>query len=329
MRVFIAGSTGAIGLPVVRQLLDRGHHVTATTRSADKAGRLRALGADGVVVDGLDAAAVGEAVARCRPDAIIHQMTALAGRPDLRRFDRWFAVTNRLRTEGTDHLLAAAKATGVKRFIAQSYTGWTTGPTGGPITTEDDPLDANPAKAQAETLAAIRYLENAVLSASLDGVVLRYGSFYGPGASEALVEMVRKRRMPLVGDGGGVWSWIHVDDAAAATVIALERARPGVYSIVDDDPAPVAAWLPHLAAVLGAKPPLRVPAWLARVLAGEVVVRSMTRGRGASNEKARRQLDWTPRWRSWRDGFRDGLAAPARAPAPTHGLGRPQAQDAR
>jgi nucleoside-diphosphate-sugar epimerase len=273
------------------------------------------LGAELAVVDGLDGAAVGEAVARAEPDAIVHQMTALAGKPDLRRFDRWFALTNELRTTGTEHLLAAAQAGGVTRFVAQGYTGWSNIRTGGPVKTEDDPLDPNPAKNQRATLAAIRFLERIVTEAPLEGIVLRYGNFYGPGASEALVEMIRKRKMPLVGDGAGIWSWTHLDDAAAATVAALERGRHGVYNIVDDEPAKVSEWLPYLAETVGAKPPMRVPVWFARLAAGEVVVKFMTESRGASNEKAKRELGWQPGWSSWREGFRRGLTEGA-SPGP-------------
>jgi 2-alkyl-3-oxoalkanoate reductase len=314
MRVFVAGAAGAIGRRLVPQLVDRGHQVTATTRSGGKVELLRALGAEPVVVDGLAAAAVGEAVARAEPDAIVHQMTALAGAPDLRRFDRWFAETNALRTRGTEHLLAAARAAGVERFVAQSYTGWTNSRTGGLVKTEADPLDPSPAKAQRQSLAAIRFLERVVAEAPLAGIVLRYGNFYGPGASEPLVELVRRRRFPLIGAGGGVWSWIHLDDAAAATVAALERGERGVYHVVDDEPAAVSEWLPYLAKIVGARPPLRVPAWLGRLAAGEAAVRWMTEGRGASNEKARRELDWRPAWHSWREGFRGGLSDRASTP---------------
>jgi nucleoside-diphosphate-sugar epimerase len=307
MRVFVAGGTGALGRRLVPQLLARGHEVTATTRSADKAGELAALGARPAVVDGLDGVAVGRAVAEARPDVIVHQMTALAAAPDLRHFDRWFATTNELRTAGTRHLLAAAQASGAERVVAQSFTGWPNARTGGPVKTEDDPLDPEPAAAQRESMAAIRFLERAVTEAPLTGIVLRYGTFYGPGASEPMVELIRKRGMPIVGSGSGVWSFIHLDDAAAATVAAVERGSAGLYNVVDDDPAPVAEWLPHLAAAVGAKPPRRVPVWLARPLAGEVVVRWMTEGRGASNAKAKRELDWRPRWSSWRDGFRHAL----------------------
>lgn len=308
MRVFVAGAAGAIGSRLVPQLLARGHEVTATTRSADKVRHLKALGAAVAVVDGLDGVAVGEAVARAEPDAIVHQMTALSGKPDMRHFDRWFARTNELRTRGTEHLLAAGQAAGVKRFVAQSYTGWNNARTGALVKTEDDPLDAEPARAQVETLAAIRFLEEAVLAAPLEGVVLRYGNLYGPSASDSLVELVRKRQLPVVGGGAGVWSWVHVDDAAAATVLAVERGRRGIYNVVDEEPAPVAEWLPYLAEAVGAKKPMRVPAWLGRVAAGEVPVRWMTSGRGSSNAKAERELGWQPTWRSWRQGFRSALA---------------------
>jgi 2-alkyl-3-oxoalkanoate reductase len=307
MRVFVAGAAGAIGTRLVPQLVARGHQVTASTRSGDKVDRLRALGAEPVVVDGLDAAAVGKAVTLAEPDAIVHQMTALAGKPNVRKFDQWFAVTNKLRTTGTEHLLAAARAAGVGRFVAQSYTGWSNIREGGPVKTENDPFDPHPAKAQGETLAGLKFLERAVPEAPLEGIVLRYGNFYGPGASESLVELVRKRQLPIIGDGAGVWSWIHLDDAAAATVAAVERGVRGVYNVVDDEPAPVSVWLPYLAEVVGAKRPLRVPAWLGRLAAGEVAVQWMTQGRGSSNAKAKRELDWRPIWTTWRDGFRDGL----------------------
>ena len=310
MRVFVAGATGAIGRRLVPPLVERGHDVVATTSRPEKVDALRALGARPVVLDGLDGVAVGEAVARAEPDAIVHQMTALAGKPDLRRFDRWFAATNALRTKGIEHLLAAARATGVGRLVAQSYTGWTNARSGGSVKTEADALDARPARAQRESLTAIRFLEDAVTGAPLEGIALRFGNFYGPGASESLVELVRKRRFPVIGDGGGVWSWIHLDDAAAATVAALERGRPGIYNVADDEPAPVSEWLPYLAQTIGAKPPLRVPAWLGRIAAGEVPVRWMTEGRGASNTKIKRELGWQPAYASWRDGFREGLAVP-------------------
>lgn len=307
MKIFLAGATGAIGRSLVPLLVERGHHVVGTTRSAEKVESLRRVGADPVVVHGLDAAAVRDAVARANPEVIIHQMTAIAGPPDMKHFDRWFATTNQLRTRGTENLLDAARATGVSRVIAQSYTGWTNARTGSAIKTEDDPLDPNPANAQTETLAAIKFLERAVLGAPLDGIVLRYGAFYGPGASEGLVDLVRKRQMPIIGGGTGVWSWIHIDDAASATLAALERGKRGVYNIVDDEPARVSEWLPYLAMVVGAKPPVRVPRWVGRIAAGEVGVRIMTESRGSSNAKAKRELGWRPEWPTWREGFRHGL----------------------
>jgi len=318
MRVFVAGAAGAVGTPLVRQLVERGHQVTATTRHTDKLDRLRGLGATPVIMNGLDAASVGEAVARAEPEAIVHQMTALSGKPDLRHFDRWFRTTNALRTTGTRHLLAAAQAAGVKRFVAQSYTGWTVARTSRAPATEDEMLDPNPLPAQRESLTAIRVLEVNVLGAPLTGIVLRYGNFYGAGVWDALVEVVRKRMLPVIGAGAGVWSWTHVEDGAAATIAALERGEHGVYNVVDDEPARAAEWIPYLAALAGAKPPLRVPVWLGRLLAGDVVVRMMTEVRGVSNEKAKRTLDWRPRWPSWRDGFRHALGATtARAPQRT------------
>ena len=313
MRVFVAGGTGAVGAPLVRQLIERGHQVTATTRHPDAAGHVHRLGATVAKMDGLDAASVGEAVARAEPDAIIHQMTALSGTPDMRHFDRWFRTTNALRTAGTRHLLAAAQAAGVTRVIAQSYTGWTLARTGSAPATENEPLDTDPLPAQRESLAAIRTLEHDVLGAPLTGIVLRYGNFYGAGVWDALVAMVRKRMLPVIGEGAGRWSWIHVDDAAAATVAALERGESGIYHVVDDEPARASEWIPRLAELAGAKPPRRIPVWLGRLLAGDVAVRMMTATRGVSNEKAKRALDWRPRWPSWRDGFRHALAAtPAR-----------------
>jgi nucleoside-diphosphate-sugar epimerase len=275
------------------------------------------MGAEPVVVDGLDGVAVGEAVARAEPDAIVHQMTALAGMSDLRHFDRSFARTNELRTKGTEHLLAAARASGVGRMVVQSFVGWNNARTGGPIKTEDDPLDPEPLKWQRESMAAIRYIEEAVPAAALQGIVLRYGSLYGPGASDELVEIVRARRFPLVGGGAGVWSFLHVDDAASATVLALERGGNGVFNVVDDDPAPVSEWLPYLAEAVGAKPPMRVPAWIGTLAAGRVPVRWMTEGRGASNARFKATYDWRPTWTSWREGFRFGLADPVPEPEET------------
>ncbi len=311
MRVFVAGASGAVGRRLVPQLVDRGHDVVATARSPETLDALRALGADAVVMDGLDAASVGEAVARAEPEVVIHQMTSLAGMSDLRRFDEEFALTNELRTRGLDHLLTASEAVGVRRFVAQSYTGWPNERTGGPVKTESDRLDPDPPAQQRRSIEAIDYLERAVTSASpIEGVALRYGSLYGPGTSMAneYADLVRARKLPLVGDGAGVWSFIHVDDAAKAAVVAAEGGAPGVYNIVDDDPAPVSVWLPYLAECLGARPPRHVPAWIARFAIGEVGVSMMTQIRGASNAKARRDLGWEPMWSSWREGFVSGLA---------------------
>jgi nucleoside-diphosphate-sugar epimerase len=306
MRVFVAGGTGVMGRRLVPQLVARGHQVTATTTSPAKLGLLEQLGADAVVMDGLDAVSVGKAVAEVRPEAIVHQMTAIAVKPDMKHFDRSFATTNRLRTEGTDHLLAAAEASGVSNFVAQSYASWNGIREGGWVKTEEDPLD--PMKGtKARTMAmAVRHLEDVVLEAG--GAALRYGSLYGPGATDTLVEAVRKRQFPLVGGGTGYFSWVHLDDAASATVLAVEEQAKGVFNIVDDEPAPASEWLPYLAACAGAKRPMWVPKWLARLLAGEVAVTMMTEGRGFSNAKARRELGWELRYPSWRKGFKEGLA---------------------
>jgi nucleoside-diphosphate-sugar epimerase len=310
MRVFVAGASGVIGRRLLPRLVERGHEVVATTRSPEKGDSLRALGAAPLVMDGLDAASVGEAVARAEPDVVVHQMTALSGVGDLRHFDAEFALTNELRTRGTDHLLAAAEAVGVRRFVAQSYAGWPNERVGGPLKSESDPLDSSPPASQRGSIEAIRYLEQAVVTAApIEGLVLRYGSFYGPGTSMAneYAQLIRARKLPLVGDGGGIWSFVHIDDAAAATVLAAEHGDPGLYNIVDDEPAPVAEWLPYLAECLGARPPRRVPVWLARFAIGETGISMMTQVRGSSNTKARRQLGWKPAWPTWRDGFRHGL----------------------
>ena len=303
MRVLVIGATGAIGSRLVPLLSVQGHRVIGTTRSPQNAERLRALGAEPVVLDVLDPAAVREAVLAARPDAIVHEATALSGATDFKHFDRSFAETNRLRVEGTDALLAAADEAGSERFVAQSYAGWPYAREGGAVKSETDPLDPAPADAMSETLAAIRYLEERVQRAG--GIVLRYGGFYG-ARDDPLVQLVAKRRLPLVGDG--VWSFVHLDDAAAATVLAVERGEPGVYNVVDDEPAPVREWLPALAEIIGAKPPRHVPRWLAQIVAGEVGVLIMTDVRGASNAKAKRELGWTLRYPSWRDGFRAAYA---------------------
>jgi nucleoside-diphosphate-sugar epimerase len=303
VRVFVAGGTGVIGRRLVPQLVARGHQVTATTTRPDKLGLLRRLGAEPVVMDGLDAMSVGEAVAAAQPAAIVHQMTAIAGKPDMKHFDRWFAATNRLRTEGTDHLLAAAEATGVSHIVAQSYASWNGIRTGGWVKTEEHPLDLHEGTAAQQSMTAIRHVEEMVIKAG--GAVLRYGWLYGAGANNNLVEPVRKRQFPLVGDGPGHSSWVHLGDAASATVLAVEQQARGVFNIVDDEPAPASEWLPYLAACAGAKRPMRVPTWLVRPLAGEVAVRVMTEGRGFSNAKAKRELGWKLRYPSWREGFKE------------------------
>jgi nucleoside-diphosphate-sugar epimerase len=307
MRVFVAGATGVIGRELVPRLAAAGHEVHGMTRSASKQAMLSELGAVPVVADALDPAQVAEAVGSARPDVIVHQLTAI-GSVDPRHFDRDFALTNRLRIEGTDHLLSAGQAMGVRRFIAQSYGAWWYVRTGGPVKTEEDPLDPTPAREMRESRAAIRHLEEAVLGARwTEGIALRYGAFYGPGTSMApggeLPEMIRRRRFPLVGDGAGVWSFVHVADAAEATVAAVEHGSRGVYNVADDDPAPVAEWLPALAQILDAKKPMRVPRLIGRLFAGEVGVVMMTDARGASNAKAKRELGWRPAHASWRQGF--------------------------
>jgi nucleoside-diphosphate-sugar epimerase len=307
MRVFVAGATGAIGKQLVPRLVAAGHEVHGMTRSESKQAMLSELGAVPVVADALDPDQVAEAVGRARPDVIVHQLTAI-GEVNMRHFDRDFALTNRLRTEATDHLLSAGQAVGVRRFVAQSNGAFPYARTGGPVKTEEDPLDPTPAREMRESWAAIRHLEQAVLGADwTEGIVLRYGAFYGPGTTMApggqLPEMIRKRKFPLVGGGGGVWSFIHVADAAEATAAAIERGSRGVYNVVDDDPAPVAEWLPALAQTLGAKKPMRVPRFVGRLFAGEVGVVMMTEIRGASNAKAKRELRWRPAHPSWRQGF--------------------------
>jgi nucleoside-diphosphate-sugar epimerase len=314
MKVFVAGATGAMGAQLIPMLVANGHQVVGMTRSEAKRDLIRTMGAEPVVADGLDADAVAQAVATTEPDAIVHQLTALSRDFDMKHFDQLFETTNRLRSDGTDHLLAAGRAVGVERFVAQSYAGWPFARTGGPVKTEEDPLDPAPLELMRTTLAAIRHLEEAVTEATwTDGIVLRYGGFYGPGTGLALdppgdqAEMIRKRKFPIVGDGGGVWSFVHIQDAAAATVAALEHGAPGVYNIVDDEPAPVAQWLPAAAAAVGAKKPRRVPRWVGKIAAGEAAVVMMTEVRGASNAKAKRELGWRLRYPSWRQGFANGL----------------------
>ncbi|HUA06258.1 MAG TPA: NAD(P)-dependent oxidoreductase [Solirubrobacteraceae bacterium] len=307
MKVFVAGATGAMGRQLVPRLVAAGHEVVGTTRSDSKQAVLWDLGAEPSVVDALDAERVAQAVAHARPDVIVHELTSIETL-DMRHFDRSFAMTNRLRTEGTDHLLSAGRAVGVKRFVIQSFTGWPYARTGGPVKTEDDPLDPNPAREMRESLAAIRHLEEAVIGAGwTEGVVLRYGGFYGPGTGLSPgapeFEMVRKRKFPVVGSGAGVWSFVHIADAAEATVAAVEHGKRGIYNVVDDDPAAVAEWLPALAEAVGAPKPWRVPRLVGRMLAGEAAIVMMTDIRGASNAKAKRELGWEPRHPSWREGF--------------------------
>ena len=304
MRVFVTGATGALGQHLVPGLVAAGHEVTASTRTPGKVAGLRQAGARPVVLDGLDRAAVTAAVRAAAPEVIVHEMTALADMRNLRNIDRVFATTNELRTRGTDNLLAGAAEAGTRRVIVQSYTGWPNQRSGGPVKNEDDPLDARPVAATQRSLAAIKYVEETVPAAVPEGVVLRYGSFYGPGASQVLLDAVRKRQLPVIGGGAGIWSFIEITDAAAATVAAVGRGAPGIYNVTDSDPAPVAEWLPHLARVAGAKPPLRLPGWLGRPLAGELVMIQMTSARGSSNDKARKELGWEPRYPSWREGFR-------------------------
>jgi len=314
MKVFVAGGTGAIGKQLVPQLVAAGHEVVASTRSANGAEKVQELGAEPAIADGLDDNAMVDAVCRAQPQVVVHEMTALAGDIDLRHFDRWFATTNELRTRGTDNLIRAAREAGARRLIAQSYTGWNNAREGGPVKDETDPLDRYPLNAMKKSMAAIRHVESTVPALEdLEGVVLRYGSLYGPDtgmtSSEGL-ELIRKGRFPVIGDGAGVWSFVHTADAASATVAALDQGSPGIYNVVDDDPAPARDWLPYLAEQAGAKPPRRIPKWLGRIAAGEVPVSMMTRIRGSSNAKAKRELGWEPRYSSWREGFTAEVGSP-------------------
>ena len=317
MKVFVAGATGALGRQLVPMLVAEGHEVVGMTRSASKQELLRSLGARPVVADALDPDAVAQAVASAEPEVIVHELTALSGPMSLRdaRHPERFSgalMTNRLRTEATDHLLAAGRAVGARRFVAQSFGAFRFAGTGAPVQTEADSLEHDPRQ---PGLEAILYVEQAVTTIEWgEGLALRYGGFYGPGTSVSrapdaqFAAPIRKRRFPIVGDGGGIWSYVHIEDAATATAIAVEHGRPGIYNIVDDDPAPVREWLPVLASALGAKPPRRIPRWLGRLAAGEIATRMMTEARGASNEKAKRELGWQLRYPSWRQGFAHGLA---------------------
>lgn len=314
MKILVAGGTGVVGRRLLPLLVGRGHKVTALTRSAARACAAHNLGAEPVIADALEPAHVMKAMQRAEPDVVIHQLTAISHHLDTSRYDQEFAQTNRLRKEGTDNLLAAARAVGVRRFIAQSYAGWPYAHEGGPIKTEEDRLDPSPAPVFRRTLDALRYLEAAVMGEkAMEGVVLRYGPFYGPGTTlgkdGALIDDIRQRRIPIIGAGNGIWSFIHIDDVARMTLAAVEQGTPGIYNIVDDDPAPVWEWLPALAAVLGAPPPHHVPAWLARLIVGDAVS-LMTDVRGASNAKAKKTFGETLLWPSWREGFKKGLADP-------------------
>jgi 2-alkyl-3-oxoalkanoate reductase len=319
MKVFVAGATGVLGRALVPRLVARGHEVVGMTRSASKQDSVRSLGARPVVADALDPDAVGQAVASAEPEVIVHELTALSGKMSIRdarhpeRFNGAI-VTNRLRTEATDHLLAAGRAARARRFVAQSFGAFRWARTGGPVQTEADPLDPDPPASLRVVVEGLLYLERAVTTIEWgEGLALRYGGFYGPGTSVSLAPdavmaaPIRKRQFPIVGDGGGVWSHIHIEDAAAATAAAVEQGPPGVYYIVDDEPAPVREWLPVLANALDAKPPRRIPRWLGRLAAGEAATIMMTEARGASNQKAKRELGWQPRYASWRQGFAQGL----------------------
>lgn len=314
MKVFVAGATGAIGKQLVPMLVADGHEVVGMTRSPSKQDQIRQLGARPAVADALDPEAVAKAVGEAEPEVVIHELTAIDTGAMVRSFDKMFATTNRLRTEGMDHLLAAARAVGARRFIVQSFAGWPFERTGGPVKNEEDPLQAQPPETVSETLAAIRHVEETVTGSNgIEGIALRYGGFYGPGTSISLnpdgeqVEMIRKRRLPVIGNGAGIWSLVHIHDAASATAAAVERGEPGIYNVVDDEPVAVGDLLPELAKTVGAKPPRRIPRWLGRLIAGEGNTIMMTEVRGASNAKAKRELGWELRYPSWRQGFKEGL----------------------
>jgi nucleoside-diphosphate-sugar epimerase len=315
MRVFVAGATGAVGSRLLPLLVSAGHSVVGLTHIPAKAEGIRWAGAEAAVVDGLNRAAIVQAVAIAEPDVIVHEMTSLSAANDLRRFDQTFAVTNRLRTQGLDNLLAAAKQAGTPRIVTQSFCGWPYARFGGPVKSEGDPLDPEPPQEMRRTLGAIRYLEKTVTTSSeIDAVVLRYGALYGhkTGLFDGpIIDQLRRRRVPLIGDANGWWSFLHVDDAAAATAIAIECGAPGIYNIVDDEPAPVREWLPALAGMLGARPPRQIPKWLARIIAGEHIVTLMTEARAGSNAKAKHDLSWQPTHASWRQGFAEVLSQPA------------------
>jgi nucleoside-diphosphate-sugar epimerase len=311
MRIFVAGATGTVGSRLVPLLQSAGHSVVGLTRTPAKADAIRRAGAEAAVADAMNRAATVAAVAAAKPDVIVHEMTALSAANDLRKFSRSFAATNRLRTEGLNNLLAGAKQAGTRRIVAQSFCGWPYAREGGPVKSEDDPLDPEPPRESRRALAAIRHLEYAVTTSSeIEGIVLRYGAFYGPRTgvfNGPMIDQLRRRRVPLIGDANGWWSFLHVDDAAAAAAIAVEHGAPGVYNIIDDEPAPVREWLPALASMLRAKPPRRIPTWLASIIAGEHIVALMTEARAGSNAKAKRELAWQPKHASWRQGFAEVL----------------------
>jgi nucleoside-diphosphate-sugar epimerase len=305
MKVFVAGATGALGKQLVPMLVEAGHEVTGMSRSPVKRGEIEALGAKAAFADALNAEAVAAAVGEADPDVIVHELTAISGDMDFKHFDKGFEPTNRLRTEATDHLLSAGRAVGVKKFVAQSFAPWPYARVGGPVKSESDPLDSDPPEQVRKTIEAIRYLEDAVTGAEwTDGIALRYGGFYGPGTSFSsdgeMADVIRARKFPIVGDGGGVWSFIHITDAAEATLAAVERGRRGIYNVVDDEPATAAEWLPVVAENVGAKPPRRVPKFIGRLFGGEVAVVMMTELRGSSNAKAKRELGWRPGHPTWR-----------------------------
>jgi nucleoside-diphosphate-sugar epimerase len=313
MKIFIAGASGAIGSHLVPQLVARGHDVVGSTRSAVKTGMLRALGAEPMIVDALDPGSVADAVAKTEPEVIVHQATALNGPVNFRNVKRMAAATNRLRTEGTDHLLAAGRAVGVRRFVAQSNYA-VLERTGGPVVDESGQIDPNPPRDTKGGIDALRHLEEQVTGITwADGIVLRYGGFYGPGTNieaapdAVMANLIRKRRLPVIGGGGGIWSMVHITDAASATVAVIERGKPGIYNAADDEPAPVRDMLLELARVLRARPPRRIPAWPVRLLAGKGAVEIMTQSRGISSDKIKRELGWTPQYPSWRTGFTEGL----------------------
>ncbi|QNE22056.1 NAD(P)-dependent oxidoreductase [Kribbella qitaiheensis] len=312
MKILVAGATGGLGQSLVPKLVAAGHEVTGLIRSESSAAAVRAHGAGVVIANGLDAEAVKAAVTSTEPEVVVHQMTALRGGINFKKFDQSFATTNELRTKGTDYLLAAAQATGVRRVVFQGYAGWNLQHGGSATKTEDTPLEETPVAAAQQTMAALRYLESRVTSVEgIEGVVLRYASFYGPtgdiGAGGSMVEMIRRRKLPMVGNGAGVWSFIHYDDAADATVKAIEGTATGIYQIADDDPAAASVWLPEFARILGAKPPRHLPVWLARLAVGDVGVGAFTEIRGADNSLAKHTFDWEPGYSSWRTGFREGL----------------------